>query len=132
MGDPPAVFPAVLDAIVVDGLGSVLPVLEGFWGVVVASVLIEGFFLPQLSQSMLGALKPLLHPADINIRLATANPANPCCRERVRMARLTFVRRVVKRETGGQEKTNSYAVHVLFPEYLEDARRATSRKRRNA
>ena len=83
-------FPAALDAIVVDGLGSVLPVLEGRWGVVVASVLIEGFFFPQPSQSMLGVLKPLLHPADINIRLATANPANPCRRGHVRMARVTF------------------------------------------
>ena len=83
-------FPAALDAIVDDGLGSVLLVLEGRWGVVVASVLIEGFFFPQPSQSMLGALKPLLHPADINIRLATANPANPCRREHVRMARVTF------------------------------------------
>jgi hypothetical protein len=69
--------------VVIAGLGS--EVLDGFCGVVVASVLMDGFFFPQLSQSMLGALMPLLQPGVTETRPTTAIPANQCRSERVRI-----------------------------------------------
>lgn len=69
------------------GLGNA--VLDGFFGVVCDSCVTEGFFLPQLSQSMLGLLKLLLQPVTKKQQPATTAAIHMC---RVRNVRMTHSR----------------------------------------
>jgi hypothetical protein len=82
-------------AVVALGLGKTL--LDGFCGVVAAMAVMDGFFLPQLSQFMLGELKPLLHPDKLNNIPVTVNPTNIRRIRKVCMAHSPFVRRAEKR-----------------------------------
>jgi len=74
--------------VVAAGLGSV--VVDGFFGIALDSAVGDGFFLPQLSQSILGGLKPLLQPGSENSRPRNVSPTNSGRFAGVRMAYSPF------------------------------------------